>query len=108
MYKHCFLPLLLVSVMKCCVKMYCYLPHNPYQCCQLGGFPAQLGYFLLWQVTLFWASFIKVHAFFLNDFLSQRKIVFNTLRAGLIQAVRLIRTWLCAGISPLLYALQTW
>ena len=31
--KHCFLPLLLVSVMKC-VKMYCYLPHNPY-CCLL-------------------------------------------------------------------------
>jgi len=32
------------------------------------------------------------------------------LRTGLIQAVRkkwLIRTWLCAGISLLLYALQT-
>jgi len=28
MYKHCFLSLSLVSVMKC-VKMYCYLPHNP-------------------------------------------------------------------------------
>jgi len=34
MYKHCFLPLLLVSAMKCCVKMYCYLSHNPY-CCSL-------------------------------------------------------------------------
>ena len=34
MYKHCFLPVLLVSVMKCCVKMYCYLLHNPY-CCSL-------------------------------------------------------------------------
>jgi len=30
MYKHyCSLPLLLVSVMDCCVKMYCYLLHNP-------------------------------------------------------------------------------
>ena len=34
MYKHCSLPLSLVSVMKCCVKMYGYLPHNPY-CCSL-------------------------------------------------------------------------
>jgi len=30
MYKHCFLPLLLV--MKCCVKMHCSRPHNPYCC----------------------------------------------------------------------------
>jgi len=28
MYKHCFLPLLLVSVIKCCVKMHCSLPHK--------------------------------------------------------------------------------
>jgi len=31
--------------------------------------------------------------------------------SGLIQAVckkQLIRTWLCAGISPLLYGLWTW
>jgi len=35
---------------------------------------------------------------------------FNTLRAGLIQAVRkkqLFRTWLCGWISPLLFALAT-
>jgi len=35
----------------------------------------------------------------------------NTLMSGLIQAVRkkqLFRMWLCAGISPLLYGLQTW
>ena len=32
--KHCFLPLLLVFVMKYCVKMHCSLPHNPY-CCSL-------------------------------------------------------------------------
>ena len=30
MYKLCFLPLLLVFVMKC-VKMHCSLPHNPYK-----------------------------------------------------------------------------
>jgi len=36
---------------------------------------------------------------------------FNTLISGLIQAVhkkQLDRTWLCAGISPLLYGLRTW
>jgi len=31
MYKHCFLPLLLVLVMKCCGKMCCFRPHNA--CC---------------------------------------------------------------------------
>jgi len=31
MYKYCFLPLLLVFVMTCCIKMHCSLPHNP--CC---------------------------------------------------------------------------
>ena len=35
----CFLPLLLVFVMKC-VKMHCFLPHNPY-CCSLP-LPAHL------------------------------------------------------------------
>jgi len=34
MYEHCFLPLLPVFVMKCCVLMHCSLPHNPY-CCSL-------------------------------------------------------------------------
>ena len=34
MYKHCFLPLLLVFVMKYCVEMHFSLPHNPY-CCSL-------------------------------------------------------------------------
>jgi len=33
-YKHCFLPMLLVSAMKCCTKMLCPLPHNHY-CCLL-------------------------------------------------------------------------
>jgi len=45
---------------------------------------------------------------FVSDVVS--KVVFNTLRAGLIQAVRkkqLIRTWLCGWISPLLFALAT-
>ena len=40
-----------------------------------------------------------------------RLLAINTVRARLIQAVRkkqLIRTWLCAGISLFLYALQTW
>jgi len=35
----------------------------------------------------------------------------NTLTSGLIQAVskkQLIHTWLCTGISPLLYGLRTW
>jgi len=36
----------------------------------------------------------------------------NTLTPGLIQVVRkknqLDRTWLCAGISPVLYRLRTW
>jgi len=53
------------------------------QCCQLGGFPAQLGcffrcvagfYFLL-GVAFFWASLIKLHAvfglFFRKNFLSK-------------------------------------
>jgi len=34
MYEHCFLPLLPVFVLKCCVKLHCSLPHNPY-CCSL-------------------------------------------------------------------------
>jgi len=33
-YKHCFLPMLLVSAMKCCTKMPCPLLHNHY-CCSL-------------------------------------------------------------------------
>jgi len=50
--------------------------------------------------------------FFLSfrAFVGYLALAVNTLRAGLIQAVRkkqLIRTWLCARISPLLYALQT-
>jgi len=32
--KHCFLPVLLVFVMKCCIKMPCSLPRNHY-CCSL-------------------------------------------------------------------------
>jgi len=40
LYKHCFLPLLLVFVMECCVKMHCSLPHNLY-CCLLPS-PAHL------------------------------------------------------------------
>jgi len=34
--KHCFLPMLLVSAMKCCTKMPCPLPHNHY-CCLLSS-----------------------------------------------------------------------
>ena len=33
-YKHCFLPMLLVFAVKCCIKMLCSLPHNHY-CCSL-------------------------------------------------------------------------
>ena len=33
-YKHCFLPMLLVFAMKCCTTMPCPLPHNHY-CCLL-------------------------------------------------------------------------
>ena len=33
-YKHCFLPMLLVFAMKCCIKMPCPLPNNHY-CCSL-------------------------------------------------------------------------
>jgi len=33
-YKHCFLPMLPVSAMKCCTKMPCPLPQNHY-CCTL-------------------------------------------------------------------------
>ena len=33
-YKHCFLPMLLVSAVKCCTKMPCPLPRNHY-CCSL-------------------------------------------------------------------------
>jgi len=42
---------------------------------------------------------------------AQQQKTFNTSTFGLIQAVRkkqLDRTWLCAGISPLLYGLRTW
>ena len=35
-YKHCFLPMLLVFAMKCCTKMLCPLPHNHY-CCLLAS-----------------------------------------------------------------------
>jgi len=35
MYKHCFLHLLLVFVIECCVKMHCSLPHNHPYCCSL-------------------------------------------------------------------------
>jgi len=45
------------------------------------------------------------------SFAQSDKNFFNTLTSGLIQAVhkkQLIRTWLCAGISPLLYRLRTW
>jgi len=33
-YKHCFLPMLLVFAMKCCTKVPCPLPHKHY-CCSL-------------------------------------------------------------------------
>jgi len=49
-----------------------YLTDIAIQCCQLGGFPSQLGCFFRWvagnilllRVAVFLASFIKVHAFF--------------------------------------------
>jgi len=45
MYKHCFLPMLLVFVIKCCIKMPCSLPHNHY-CCSLPP-PACLPHLLI-------------------------------------------------------------
>ena len=71
MYKHCFLPLLLVFVVKCCVKMYCSLPHNPY-CCSLPS-PAHLHMYqffthclptiicvMLLSFCIFWMDFISL------------------------------------------------
>jgi len=45
MYKHCFLPVLLVFVMKCLIKMPCSLPHNHY-CCSLPS-PVCLPYLFI-------------------------------------------------------------
>jgi len=45
MYKHCFLPMLLVFAMKYCIKMPCSLPHNHY-CCLLPS-PACLTHLLI-------------------------------------------------------------
>jgi len=44
-YKHCFLPVLLVFVMKCCIKMSCSLPHNHY--CRSLPSPACLPHLLI-------------------------------------------------------------
>jgi len=60
------------------------------QCCQLGGFPAQLGcffrcvagFFLLLRVAFFWASLIRMHAvfglFFPKIFLSKSIVFVNS------------------------------
>jgi len=50
MYKHCFLPLLLVFEMKYCVKMHCSLPHNPY--CFMLPSPAHLHMYQLFTHCL--------------------------------------------------------
>ena len=46
-YKHCFLPMLLVFAMKCCTKMPCPLPHNDYYYCCLLPSPACLSHLLI-------------------------------------------------------------
>ena len=57
MYKHCFLPVLLVFVMKCCITMTCSLPHNHYYC--LLPSPAHL-YMPQWILHPLLATFICV------------------------------------------------
>jgi len=71
----------------CTVSFFLCRVRTAQQCCQLDGFPAQLGCFfrcvggnfLLLRVAVFWAGFIKVHAgfwaVFAKDF-SIRGIVF--------------------------------
>jgi len=62
----------LASVKGC----WCGLQVNLHQCCQLGGFPAQLGwflrsvagFFLLLRVAVFWPGFIKMLAVFWASF----------------------------------------
>jgi len=62
-------------------------------------------------IPLFYSSYKQGHNEGRNNAQGAKFLVdVNTLRTRLIQAVRkkqLIRTWLCARIFPLLYALQT-
>ena len=46
-YKHCFLPMLLVFAMKCCTKMPCPLSHNHYDYCCLLPSPICLHHLLI-------------------------------------------------------------
>ena len=57
--------------------------------------------------SLHWYLWTMCDIFFMEEWSAW---LFNTLAAGLIQAVRkkqLIRMWLCGWISPLLFALAT-
>jgi len=49
-YKHCFLPMLLVFATKCCTKMPCPLPHNHY-CCLLPS-PVCLPHLLIYTCLI--------------------------------------------------------
>jgi len=70
-YKHCFLPMLLIFAIKCCTKMPCPLPHNHYCCFCLLPSPIACSpsCVMLMFIAFFYFFLFLLYATFLCDFI---------------------------------------
>ena len=96
MYKHCFLPLLLVFEVKF-VKMHCSLPHNPYCyfpwllhllvciCINFSSILCPPSLVLCWCLLCFLFCFVYISLFFFKFFVAYLLLYFLTLDTAHIQ-----------------------